>query len=129
MTGSDVTPRTPGIPALTSAQANALDAVHACASKHALKIDIRPGDMVFVNNMALMHARANFHDSAHNSRHALRLWLRDIERGWPVPRGLMPEWERTFEDFDHISDHWSVDSMEEAVEWSMKSAESSSSCG
>lgn len=56
-------PRTANIPAITEAQAEALDAVHFTAEKHALALEFRPGDIQFVNNLSIFHARAGFRDS------------------------------------------------------------------
>lgn len=55
--------RSTGIPPLTEAQAEALDAVHFTAEKHALSLDFHNGDIQFANNLSILHARAAFTDS------------------------------------------------------------------
>ncbi|KHO01431.1 Taurine catabolism dioxygenase TauD/TfdA [Metarhizium album ARSEF 1941] len=45
-------PRSANIPAVTEAQAEALDAVPLAAEKHALALALRPGDIQFVNNLS-----------------------------------------------------------------------------
>lgn len=56
-------PRSSDIPAITEAQAEALDALHFTAEKHAVALEFRPGDIQFVNNLSIFHARGRFRDS------------------------------------------------------------------
>ncbi|OAQ64729.1 taurine catabolism dioxygenase [Pochonia chlamydosporia 170] len=91
-------PRSANIPAITEAQAEALDAVHFTAEKHALALEFRPGDIQFVNNLSIFHARGGFRDSAKNQRHLIRLWLRDEELHWATPTALQSRWDRVYED-------------------------------
>ncbi|KAM7187469.1 hypothetical protein V8F33_011209 [Rhypophila sp. PSN 637] len=62
LTGSPVAPRTVGIPPMTERQAEALDMVHFTAVKCQLKFEARRGDIICVNNLAVMHAREGFTD-------------------------------------------------------------------
>lgn len=55
--------RSSKIPALTEAQAEALDAVHYTAEKHSISLDFRKGDIQFANNLSILHARGAFTDS------------------------------------------------------------------
>ena len=57
-------PRSAGIPPITEAQAEALDALHFAAEKHAVSLDFRKGDIQYVNNLSIFHARGGFQDSA-----------------------------------------------------------------
>lgn len=57
-------PRSSNIPPITEAQAEALDALHFAAEKHAVALEFRPGDIQFVNNLSIFHARGAFRDSA-----------------------------------------------------------------
>lgn len=107
------------MPPLSEAQAEALDALHFTAMKHQLKMQLEKGDIQFINNVALVHAREAFRDEPENryaqffcllafltlsyflvltsdSRHLLRLWLRDEEFGWEVPAPLKGVWEGVF---------------------------------
>ena len=56
-------PRSAGIPPITEAQAEALDALHFAAEKHAASLDFRKGDIQYVNNLSIFHARGGFEDS------------------------------------------------------------------
>jgi len=117
LTGSPVSPRTPAIPSLTSAQSAALDTVHFSAAAHAITVAQQPGDMLFWNNFALLHAREGFHDSADagQRRHLLRLWLRDDSRAqdWGrIPEPLLPAWREAFEG-DLGEECWPVEPVRE----------------
>ena len=109
LVGSEATPRSPGIPPVTEAQAEALDAVHFAAAAHAVTVRPRPGDFMFVNNFALMHSRNAWEDSEASKRYILRLWLNDPEQGWEVPPALRLGWARIFEEADEITNFWDVD--------------------
>lgn len=57
-------PRSADIPPITEAQAEALDALHFTAEKHAVALEFRAGDIQFANNLSIFHARGSFRDSA-----------------------------------------------------------------
>lgn len=56
-------PRSANIPPITEAQAEALDALHFTAEKYAASLDFHQGDIQYVNNLSIFHARAGFVDS------------------------------------------------------------------
>lgn len=56
-------PRNPAIPAISEAQAEALDALHFLGEKFCVNTHFAKGDMQFVNNLSLFHARDGFLDS------------------------------------------------------------------
>ncbi|KAJ4343094.1 hypothetical protein N0V85_009837, partial [Neurospora sp. IMI 360204] len=92
-------PRSADIPAITEAQAEALDALHFIAEKYAVALDFRRGDVQFVNNLSVFHARAGFRDDPEDGekqRHLVRLWLRDPEYAWETPEALRERWERVY---------------------------------
>ncbi|KAI9053582.1 hypothetical protein LZ554_002536 [Drepanopeziza brunnea f. sp. 'monogermtubi'] len=62
-------------PLLSTAQLDALETVFATASTHHHKVSMQPGDLQFVNNCAILHAREPFQDDNVNTRH---LVLRSI---------------------------------------------------
>ena len=69
------------------------------AMKRATEIQIQPGDMVFFNNLGMMHARDAFVDNeeAGRKRHLLRLILRDEERAYETPKELRETWKALYE--------------------------------
>ncbi len=64
---------------LTEVQREALDAVQDIANRPELQLSMRmqPGDMQFLNNHAILHARTEFqdHDDVELKRHLLRIWV------------------------------------------------------
>ena len=65
---------------LTAEQISALDALDRVASEPQLRVefDLRPGEMLFVNNRWILHNRTAFEDypEPERRRHYVRLWLR-----------------------------------------------------
>lgn len=64
---------------LTAREKEALDVFDAVVARPELQVsmEMRKGDMQFVNNFVILHSRTEFHDDAANSRHLVRLWLED----------------------------------------------------
>jgi hypothetical protein len=57
-------PRSSNLPPITEAQAEALDALHFLAEKHAVTLDFKQGDIQYVNNLSIFHARMGFKDTS-----------------------------------------------------------------
>lgn len=83
-------------PPLSREQEDALAAVNVAAQKHQVRLDSRPGDLVYLNNWGLLHAREAYQDDKDKSRHLVRLWLRNGDLGWPIPASMRPPWESAF---------------------------------
>ncbi|KAF2238022.1 Clavaminate synthase-like protein [Viridothelium virens] len=78
----------------SAAEESALATVQATAERLCIKLDRQPGDLQFVNNFSVLHARDKYTNSSSKGRHMLRLGLRDPENAWEVPeqwRGLFDE--------------------------------------
>ncbi|KAJ9607681.1 hypothetical protein H2200_007759 [Cladophialophora chaetospira] len=95
-TGFGALPRSTEIPPITEAQAEALDAVHFLGERFNVELDFEQGDIQYVNNLAVFHARDGFKDTPEQQRHLVRLWLRDPELAWDTPAGLKPKWEQLY---------------------------------
>ena len=71
--------RFPQVPRLTCEQIEALDLFDTLANSADLRLDMNflPGDMQFLNNHVILHARTDYQDyeEPHRKRHLLRLWL------------------------------------------------------
>lgn len=80
------------IPILRESQKHALHRVSFVAREHELGLDLHTGDILFFNNWALLHRRDSYTDDEDTSRHMVRLWLRNTDKGWPVPEGMLPPW-------------------------------------
>ncbi|KJA19204.1 hypothetical protein HYPSUDRAFT_69375 [Hypholoma sublateritium FD-334 SS-4] len=96
-TGFQGLPRSADIPPITEAQAEALDALHFLGEKYSLGLNFQKGDIQYINNLSIFHARDGFLDSPQKTRHLLRLWQRNDELAWTLPEPLKPLWKRTFD--------------------------------
>ena len=116
LVGNATSPRSAGIPELSAAQVEALNAVQFAAERHALSMKLKQGDMLFWNNMAMLHARKGWTDSADRRRHLVRLWLRndDTEKLWPIPAELEAgtAWNKAF-DTAGKTQRWPVEPIRE----------------
>ncbi|KAF2189593.1 Clavaminate synthase-like protein, partial [Zopfia rhizophila CBS 207.26] len=86
-----------GTKPLSTAQLEALNAVDTFTRKHYIEIRPQAGDLVFVNNFSIMHSRRAFIDEGQHNRHVLRLWLRNDDLGWPIPKALKSSWSIVFD--------------------------------
>ncbi|KAG1449737.1 hypothetical protein G6F56_008555 [Rhizopus delemar] len=66
-TGFGKNPRRSDIPPITEAQAEALDALHFIAEKHSLGVNFQKGDIQYINNLSIFHARESYTDSPENT--------------------------------------------------------------
>lgn len=102
-------PRSSDIPPISEAQAEALDTLHFLAEKHALGLDFKKGDVQFVNNLSIFHARDGFRNSAEKQRHLVRLWLRDPENAWEIPQSLKGRMDKVFKDVQEDRQVWPLE--------------------
>jgi Taurine catabolism dioxygenase TauD, TfdA family len=100
---------------MTVRQADALDAVHFAAEKHALAVKHIKGDIFLINNLATLHGREAFTNGFEDKtdggkgRHLMRLWLRDPRRGKKIPTGLQDLWEGSFGENARQRGKWQLD--------------------
>ncbi|KAJ3038396.1 hypothetical protein HDV00_000740 [Rhizophlyctis rosea] len=74
------------VPPLSPIQIEAIDYLEALAEKNCLRMELNIGDIQFVHNHQILHARTSFRDSAEKTRHLLRLWLSTGGiGGWDLP--------------------------------------------
>ena len=78
---------------LTAEQCHALDAFQNAAKALALNMTLEPGDMQFVNNHVVVHAREQFEDypEPEKRRYMVRLWL-SSPLGRTLPGFLAERW-------------------------------------
>jgi hypothetical protein len=98
--GSATSPRSKDIPDLSDKQVEALNMIQLLAEDNALVLDLEAGDMLFWNNLGLLHARNGFTDSPSHRRHLLRIWLHNDNLGWGIPRQIRQPWNEAFEHDD-----------------------------
>ncbi|RYP14359.1 hypothetical protein DL765_006404 [Monosporascus sp. GIB2] len=95
--GFGALPRSANIPPISEAQAEALDTLHFLGERFCVSTDFQKGDIQFVNNLALFHARDGFTNEGSKQRHLLRLWLRDPENAWETPEPLKPKFAELYD--------------------------------
>jgi alpha-ketoglutarate-dependent taurine dioxygenase len=62
-TGFQALPRSDDIPPITEAQAEALDAIHFKAEEYSVALNFQKGDIQYINNLSIFHARDGFTDA------------------------------------------------------------------
>lgn len=84
------------VPPLTAAQREALELLLALADELAFDMTLAPGDMQFLNNHVIYHARTAFTDGAEERERRLlyRLWL-SMPNSRPLPDGHEVLWGAT----------------------------------
>jgi hypothetical protein len=92
---------------LSQLQHEALKELERIARKSELMLDLQPGDMVFVNNHALLHSRDHFRDQGPHSRHLVRMWLRDPDLAWQLPPVLARGNHRIYYE-NELRERWAV---------------------
>ncbi|KAK1854845.1 taurine catabolism dioxygenase family protein [Colletotrichum chrysophilum] len=58
------------------------------ADEYSLKTDLEVGDIEWVNNLHLQHARRGFTEDITNPRHLVRIWLSDSENSPELPEDI-----------------------------------------
>lgn len=68
-------------------QVAAMDALDAALARPEaqLHMELQAGDIQYVNNFSILHARAAYRDGPQRRRHLLRLWLEPAESRWRGP--------------------------------------------
>lgn len=89
--------RNPNLPTPTRAQIDAADAVQFIAMKNSFRLPAKKGDLLFANDMALVHARDGFEEDGDvMKRHIIKMHFRDPEQGWSIPSSLENEWKKVY---------------------------------
>ncbi|KAI0199466.1 Clavaminate synthase-like protein [Astrocystis sublimbata] len=84
------------IPDLLPAQKEALALLQQAATAEQVRLPACKGDMVFLNNWGLLHARESYEDDSTATRHLVRLYLRNDELSWDIPKSMKTPWEASF---------------------------------
>jgi len=84
------------LPDLTPIQKAALDMIEKIAKESEIAIDSNPGDMLFINNNAVLHSREAFRDSLESSRYLMRMWLKHPRLTWKLPGELQEMNDRIY---------------------------------
>ena len=65
-----------------------------------MSLPTKTGDILYLNNMSMLHAREPFEDQGTQGmgsrRHMLKMQLRDPKRTWRLPQNLVESWKLLF---------------------------------
>jgi hypothetical protein len=107
LVGLPNTTRATELPPLSPLQHEALEAVQRISEKHQLALTFKPGDLTFINNWAILHAREAFRDDLMNQRYLVRMWLKNDLLAWKLPNPLQEGNKKIFHD-KSIAENWNV---------------------
>ena len=105
--GSGNGTRAKDLPHLSEKQRELLDLVQSIAARHQVQLHMQPGDLTFINNFAMLHAREAFVDDYFNSRYLVRLWLKNDHLAWKLPRPLQIGNQTVFNK-DDVEEKWNI---------------------
>lgn len=93
----------PSAISLTERQKDALDALHFAAEEKSFEINFEDGDLLILNNLALLHSRSKFNSNpkegeGESGRHLLKLFVKNEEPGWEIPDILKGQWAMMHDD-------------------------------
>lgn len=96
--GTPLIQRDPHMPSVTAQQMHAMHVVGELAKRFSSKLDRKQGDIQFINNLSIMHAREAYRGSngKPSTRHLLRMFLRDPENAWEKPARFRNNFEDPF---------------------------------
>ena len=99
--------RTEGLRETTPLQKEALDLIEKLAQESQVTIKNQPGDLTFINNHAVLHSREAFEDADGQTRHMVRMWLKNPEMAWRLPSQLQVGNTRIYDD-DTLGERWNL---------------------
>lgn len=82
--------------ALTMAHMDAMDNLEFLARKNSISMNLQRGDVQWVNNLGILHSRDAFQDNDIHRRELQRIWVRNEEMAWDLPKALDGLWNRIF---------------------------------
>ncbi|KAK4214199.1 hypothetical protein QBC37DRAFT_157955 [Rhypophila decipiens] len=99
--------RARGLSTLSDEQREALDLVEEIARDNQVVVEAEPGDMIFLNNHAILHSREGFTDAPGASRYLVRMWLKSTTMAWKLPRALQEGNSRIY-DSNELGERWNI---------------------
>ncbi|KAJ4340585.1 hypothetical protein N0V95_007460 [Ascochyta clinopodiicola] len=96
--GSSRIQRDPSMPKVSGKQLHAMHAVQDLAKQLSIRLDRKQGDIQFINNLSIMHAREAYQgtNGKASTRHLLRMFLRDPENAWNKPIRFRKDFDNPF---------------------------------
>jgi hypothetical protein len=110
LTSLDGVTRNPSLPSLSPEQEHALSTLQDVAARHCRPLAMKLGDLTYVNNFSVMHAREQFLDSPpDNVRYLVRMWLKNPRLALKLPPDLRVGNRRVYRDEDlGIEESWNI---------------------
>jgi hypothetical protein len=65
------------------------------------------GDLTFINNFGILHARDAFQDTGSQRRYLVRIWLKNPSLAWALPAALQHGNYMVFHD-DAVEENWNI---------------------
>lgn len=98
LVGTPLIHRDPAMPRLTAKQEHALEAVEGLAKRFCTSLDRQQGDIQFLHNLSIMHARGAYRGTGGrpSTRHLLRMFLRDPNYAWSKPASYRHNFDDPF---------------------------------
>lgn len=84
------------MPDVSAEQLHAMKAIEDVAKRFSVKVDRQNGDIQYINNLGIMHARSAYGGTERSSRHLLRMFLRDPENMWEIPSTYQAKFDDAF---------------------------------
>ncbi|KAK6525861.1 hypothetical protein TWF281_010905 [Arthrobotrys megalospora] len=92
--GTTNLPRSAELPSLNASQIEALAVLDELCNKYSFVVEQQQGDILFVNNFGILHARDAWKDSCDRKRHLFRILSKDPRNAWDKPAIVADEWEK-----------------------------------
>ncbi|KAL2197003.1 hypothetical protein P885DRAFT_68900 [Corynascus similis CBS 632.67] len=99
--------RAAGVTPVTDEQRRALDVIEEIAKRNQIVLEAQPGDMLFINNHGVLHSREAFEDTRESPRYLIRMWLKNPELAWNLPRALQAGNARIYEE-NELGEQWNI---------------------
>lgn len=119
--GDPNSPLPEGFPAASRALLEIFQEISALADREAITITPERGDIVHINNRAILHARDQYQDADGGDRQLIRwvqrMTVRDTEYGWTIPKPLEALYQDIYahdpesEDWQFIPEVWDGDAQ------------------
>jgi len=97
--GTPLLPRDARMPPMSAMQEHALHSVEQLARRFCTTLNRRQGDVQFLHNLSVLHARSAYRPAVpgmSSDRHLLRMFLRDPERAWHKPATFRASFDDPF---------------------------------
>jgi hypothetical protein len=108
--GLDGVQRPDGLGSLSQEQRRALNILEEIAKRNQISVDAQPGDLLYINNHGVLHSREAFVDCPDSPRYLVRMWLKNEQLAWKVPRALQQGNSRIYDD-NELGERWNIMEM------------------